>query len=128
MNMLNKAVKLLEGFGYSMKDGDAGLLQFCADRVCERIKNDCNISEIPDGLTNAAIQRTVGEFLGAKLAFDAKALINVEAARIVKSVSVGDTSTSFEVGGTPEERLKAAIGLLKKAGEGEMSCYRKIRW
>ncbi len=126
--MLNKAVKLLEGFGYSMKDGDAGLLQFCEDRVREHIKNDCNVSEIPEGLTNAAVQRTVGEFLGAKLAFDAKALIGVDAERVVKSVSVGDTSTSFEVGGTPEERLKAAIGLLKKAGEGEMACYRKIRW
>lgn len=128
MDMLNEAVKLLEGFGYLMKDGDTNLLQFCADRVCEHIRNDCNISEIPDGLAHLAVQRTVGEFLGAKLAFDAKALINVEAARIVKSVSVGDTSTSFEVGGTPEERLTAAIGLLKKAGEGELACYRKIRW
>ncbi len=128
MDMLNGAVKLLEGFGYEMKDGDAGLLQFCADRVCEHIRNDCNISEIPDGLAHLAVRRTVGEFLGAKLAFDAKALINVEAGRIVKSVSVGDTSTSFEVGSTPEERLKAAILLLKKAGEGEMACYRKIRW
>ncbi len=128
MDMLNEAVKLLEGFGYSMKDGDAGLLQFYADRVCEFIKNDCNISDIPDGLAHLAVQRAVGEFLGAKLAFDAKSLIGIDAGRVVKSVSVGDTSTSFEVGGTPEERLTAAIGLLKKAGEGELACYRKIRW
>ncbi len=128
MEMFNEAVKLLEGFGYSMKDGDAGLLQFCADRVCEHIRNGCNISEIPDGLAHLAVQQTVGEFLGAKLAFDAKSLISIDAERVVKSVSVGDTSTSFEVGSTPEERLRAAIGLLKKAGEGEMACYRKIRW
>ncbi len=128
MEMFNEAVKLLEVFGYSMKDGDAGLLQFYADRVCEFIKNDCNISDIPDGLAHLAVQRTVGEFLGVKLAFDAKSLISIDAERVVKSVSVGDTSTSFEVGGTPEERLTAAIGLLKKAGEGELACYRKIRW
>ncbi len=126
--MLNEAVKLLEGYGYSMKDGDAGLLQFCTDRVCEFIKNDCNTSDIPDGLAHLAVQRTVGKFLGAKLAFDEKSLIGVDVERIVKSVSVGDTSTSFEVGGTPEERMRAAIGLLKKAGEGETACYRKIRW
>lgn len=128
MELFNAAVKLLESFGYSMKDGDPGILKFYADRVCENIRNECNISEIPDGLAHLAVQRTVGEFLGAKLAFNTDHLIGVDAGRVVKSVSVGDTSTSFEVGKTPEERLSAALELLKKAGEGELACYRKIRW
>lgn len=128
MELFNAAFKLLEDIGYSMKDGDAGILKFYADRVCENIRNECNISEIPDGLAHLAVQRTVGEFLGAKLAFDTDSLIGVDTERVVKSVSVGDTSTSFEVGKNPEERLSAACELLKKAGKGELSCYRRIRW
>lgn len=128
MELFNAAAKLLEEYGYTLGDGDAAALGFAADKAAAFIRNDCNVSEIPDGLFHLAVQRTVGEFLGAKLAFDANSIIGVDAGRVVKSVSVGDTSTSFEVGATPEQRLSAAVELLKKAGEGELACYRKIRW
>lgn len=128
MELVNAAAKLLEGYGYTLRDGDAELLSFCVGRVSDYIKNECNISDIPDGLARLAAQRAVGEFLGAKLAFNSGDVIGVDAERVVKSVSVGDTSTSFEVGKTPRERLTAAAELLKRSGEGELACYRKIRW
>ena len=56
----------IKSFGYVLKDGDEVILTFSIQKVENTIKNDCNVSSIPGGLENIAIDMAAGEFLTAK--------------------------------------------------------------
>ena len=67
--MLDMVKARLQSFGYEIKDGDETILNFCIQKVESSIKNDCNVSSIPDGLVCIAVDMAVGEFLTAKKTF-----------------------------------------------------------
>lgn len=95
------------------------------------IKNDCNVSSIPDGLVNIAIDMAIGEFLTAKKTFAPNDIAGLDLDFAVKQIQTGDTNTVFATGEgslTPEQRLTAFINYLLTYGRDEFSCYRKIRW
>ena len=123
------AKKRLEAFGYAFKDSDAAVLGFSCDKTENHIKNDCNISEIPEGLFAVAVDMSVGEFLRSKKTFAPDDLAGLDLSAAVKQIQVGDTSTTFGDGSlTAEQRLDALINRLTTYGLGELSCYRRIRW
>lgn len=129
--MLGRVKERLASFGYAMKDGDEAILAFSAQKVENTIKNDCNISSIPDGLMNIAIDMAAGEFLLSKKAFDPAALEGLDLEYAVKQVQAGDTNTVFATGEgclTPEQRLDAFLRHLLAYGRDEFSCYRKVKW
>ena len=53
--MLERVKERLESLGYVLKDGDEVILTFSIQKVENTIKNDCNVSSIPGGLENIAI-------------------------------------------------------------------------
>ncbi len=129
--MFEKTVKRLEGFGYKLKAGDKAVLKFAVEKVTNTIKNECNVSMVPDGLMNIAVDMAAGEFLGAKKAFSAAEIEGLNLELAVKQIQVGDTSTVFAVGEgslTPEQRFDLFVEHLLNYGRGELACYRKIRW
>lgn len=129
--MLNKAVKRLESFGYEVKDADRTILKFAVEKAVNTVKNDCNVSEVPEGLLNIAVDMAVGEFLSAKKAFAPSDIAGLDLDLAVKQIQMGDTNTVFAVGEgslTPEQRLDGFINRLLTYGRGEFACYRKIRW
>ena len=129
--MLDKTVKRLEGFGYKLKVGDKAVLKFAVEKVTNTIKNECNVSMVPDGLMNIAVDMAAGEFLGAKKAFSAAEIEGLNLEIAVKQIQVGDTNTVFAVGEgslTPEQRFDLFVEHLLNYGRGELACYRKIRW
>ena len=129
--MLNKAVKRLESFGYEVKDADRTILKFAVEKVTNTVKNDCNVTEVPEGLLNIAVDMAVGEFLSAKKAFAPSDIAGHDLDFAVKQIQAGDTNTVFAVGDgsqTPEQRLDGFINRLLTYGRGEFACYRKIRW
>ena len=129
--MLDKTVKRLEGFGYKLKAGDKAVLKFAVEKVTNTIKNECNVSMVPDGLMNIAVDMAAGEFLRAKKAFSPSDISGLDLDFAVKQIQAGDTSTTFAVGDgslTPEQRLDLFIDRLLNYGRGELACYRKIRW
>ena len=67
--MLEQVKERLQSFGYELQDGDETILAFCIGKVEATIKNDCNVSEIPEGLVYIAIDMACGEFLTAKKTF-----------------------------------------------------------
>ena len=67
--MLERVKKRLESFGYALKDGDEAALAFSIQKVENTIKNDCNVSSVPEGLEMIAIDMAAGEFLSAKKTF-----------------------------------------------------------
>lgn len=129
MDILEAAKKRLGSFGYDFKDGDAAILDFAVNKAVNFIKNDCNISDIPEGLFEIAVDMAVGEFLRSKKTFAPQDIAGLDLSAAVKQIQVGDTSTTFGDGSlTAEQRLDALINRLTTYGLGELSCYRRICW
>ena len=129
--MMEQVKKRLESFGYVLKDGDKAILSFSIEKVTNTIKNDCNVSSVPDGLVNIAVDMAVGEFLTAKKTFSPDEIEGLDLDYAVKQIQEGDTSTVFATGEaslTPEQRLSSLLNYLLVHGRDEFSCYRKLRW
>ena len=129
--MLDKVVERLKSFGYEIQSGDEIILNFSVQKVENTIKNDCNVTEIPTGLENIAIDMVVGEFLTAKKTFASESISGLDLDYAVKQIQTGDTNTVFATGEsslTPEQRLNAFLSYLLIHGRDEFSCYRRIRW
>ena len=129
--MLEKVKERLQSFGYTLKDGDEVILNFSIQKVENTIKNDCNVSSIPDGLVNIAVDMAIGEFLTAKKTFSPNDIAGLDLDFAVKQIQTGDTNTVFATGEsslTPEQRLNDFVSYLLTYGRDEFSCYRKIRW
>lgn len=129
--LLDLAKERAESFGYEMQEGDEFALIFAFKKVRDTIRNDCNVSEIPEGLERIAVDMTVGEFLSAKKTFAPESLKGIDLDYAVKQIQTGDTNVSFAVGAgssTPEQRLNDFLNYLLTYGRSEFSCYRKIRW
>ena len=125
--MIEEVKERLKMFGYVFQNGDDLSVKFACEKVENTIKNDCNISEIPDGLMNVAVDMAAGEFFALKKVFEPSSLANIDLDEAVKQITEGDTTISFD-GSTPEARLDGFIECLKSYGREEFSCYRKIRW
>ena len=129
--MLEMVKERLRSFGYELQQGDEFALAFSIQKAENTIKNDCNVSSIPDGLMNIAVDMAVGEFLMAKKTFAPDALAGLDLDMAVKQIQTGDTNTVFAIGEgslTPEQRLNAFLNYLLTYGRSEFSCYRKLRW
>lgn len=120
-------VQRLASFGYIVTDDDTWVIGFCKDMVENHIKNTCNITSIPEGLVEIAVDRVCGEFLFVKKQTgQLDTTFNIEMA--VKSVQAGDTNVSFETTQSPETRFDTLTSYLQSRGEGDLISYRKIRW
>ena len=129
--MLEKIKNRLQSFGYELKDGDEAVIDFSIQKVENTIKNDCNVSSVPDGLFNIAVDMAVGEFLTAKKTFSPNDIPGLDLDFAVKQIQTGDTNTVFATGEanqTDEQRLNSFLNYLLTYGRSEFSCYRKIRW
>lgn len=129
--MLKTVKERLESFGYEWQEGDEFALSFAVQKVENSIRNNCNISSIPDGLMNIAADMAAGEFLTAKKTFSPDSVAGLDLDMAVKQIQTGDTNTVFATGEgslTAEQRLNAFLNYLLTYGRGELACYRKIRW
>ena len=129
--MLELVKARLDSFGYEVQENDESALRFAIKKAENTVKNDCNISAVPDGLMNIAADMAVGEFLLGKKTFSPDSLAGLDLNFAIKQIQTGDTNTVFATGGaslTAEQRLDALISRLLTYGRSGFSCYRKIRW
>lgn len=129
--MLERIKERLQSMGYAVKDSDDIAINFAMQKVENTIKNDCNVSAIPDGLMNIAIDMVVGEFLMSKKTFAPDDLLNFNLDSAIKQIQEGDTNISFAVGEgskTDEQRLDSFIDYLLNYGRDEFITYRRFRW
>ena len=129
--MLERIKERLRSIGYAVKDSDDITINFAMQKVENTIKNDCNISAIPDGLMHIAIDMVVGEFLMSKKTFAPNDLLNFNLGAAIKQIQEGDTNISFAVGEgskTDEQRLDGFIDYLLNYGRDEFITYRRFRW
>lgn len=129
--MLERIKERLQSLGYTVKDSDDIAINFAMQKVENTIKNDCNVSAIPDGLIHVAINMVVGEFLMSKKTFAPNDLLNFNLDAAIKQIQEGDTNISFAVGEgskTDEQRLDSFIDYLLNYGRDEFITYRRFRW
>jgi hypothetical protein len=108
---------------------DDVMLLFCRDKVTNHINNQTNLSEIPQGLHEIAVDMTVGEFLYAKKSMGALAIDTLDFDLIAKQIQDGDTNVSFavEATSTPEARFNSFIAYLQH-NETDFNRYRVLVW
>lgn len=128
---VKSVIERLTEIGYEVKESDTFSLTFCVEKVTNTIKNETNLSEVPDGLSNIAVDMAVGEFLLGKKTFAPDDITGLDLTGVVKEIKEGDTTTSFGIGEstqTPEQRLTTYINYLLNYGKAEFSSYRQLKW
>jgi hypothetical protein len=126
--MLDDVIERLASFGYTVTEADSWVLTFVIEKVENHIKNSCNISSIPEGLHQMAVDMVVGEFLMGKKAsgqLDESEIMNSEA---VTSIKLGDTQVNFGDDRTASQQLDSLIAFLMKGYEADLASYRKMAW
>lgn len=128
---VKSVIERLTEIGYEVKESDTFSLTFCVEKVTNTIKNETNLSEVPDGLSNIAVDMAVGEFLLGKKTFAPDDITGLDLTGVVKEIKEGDTTTSFGIGEstqTPEQRLTTYINYLLNYGKAEFSSFRRLKW
>lgn len=126
--MKNDVTQRLASFGYTVVQADDWMLDFIIQKVINHILNNCNISSIPEGLHQMAVDMVVGEFLMGKKAsgqLDESEIMNSEA---VTSIKLGDTQVNFDEDKTPSQQLDSLIAFLMKGYEADLTSYRCMKW
>lgn len=124
--------KRLESFGYSAVTENEAALTLALKTASDICKNDCNVSEVPEGLETIVIDMAVGEFLLVLKTFNPSSLSNIGLSfeSAVKELSEGDAKISFATEGnlSDEQKLDYLIGSLINGRRSEFACYRRLRW
>lgn len=121
--MLVDVKSRLDGLGFTVAAADEWVLSFCIDKVTNHIKNNCNISEVPQGLHEVAVDLICGEYLQGK--FNTGQLGDYSQA--VQKIKEGDTDITFASGMSDAELLKSLINSLQ-GREIDFAAYRCIKW
>lgn len=121
-------LKRLASFGYEPTEEDCWVICFTTGKVENHIKNSCNITSIPEGLFHIAVHRVCGEFLFTKKQTGKLDIENLDLTGAIKQISEGDTSVTFGDGTSDEEKFNLLVNYLLSNGEGDLLCFRKLRW
>lgn len=130
--MLDKVIERLQGLGYTPDESDMILLEIIIQIVTNSILNLCNLVALPSELLHVVVDRTCGEFFNQKKAVNSLEIGHIDFESVgVKSLQMGDTNIGFAVSdgeSTSEQRLNALIQKLLNSGEGELICFRRLKW
>lgn len=118
----------LSQFGYTVTDADSSAITYCISKVSEKIRNETNQNIVPDGLHVISTDIACGEFLQAKRTFMPGDLSSLNLDVAVKQISVGDTSTTFDVSSSDDKKLESFISYLLHCGDKQWSKYRRLSW
>lgn len=131
--MLEDTKKRLESIGFPVSNDpssfDETLLAFAIEKVTNHILVRTNLKEIPDKLTNVAIDMVVGEFLHSKHSTGQLDLSQFNFEAVTKQVQDGDTTVTFAVSDSysPEALFFSFLERMKH-GEVKWSDYRVLTW
>ena len=108
---------------------DDMLLKHAIDKVTNHINNQTNLTMIPLGLKEIAIDMVVGEFLLNKKAMGLLDIETLNFEAVAKQVQDGDTNVVFAIdnNNTPEAQFDAFI-LYLQHGNTDFIKYRVLTW
>lgn len=120
--MLDDVKERLKSLGFTVAEADNWVIEFCCEKVTSHIKNNCNVSAIPEGLREVAIDLACGEFLRGKFKSG-----GLDYERAVKRIKEGDTDVEFVAGLSDAELVNALIADLR-GREIDFAAHRRMRW
>lgn len=126
--MTELVVDRLVSLGYTPVDEDSWVIAFSAQKTINHVLNVTNCSEVPNGLTHVVVDMICGEFLNSKFMSGQLDLEGLDVDGMIQSVQQGDTSVTFSAEGSDEAKLKGLLSWLMNGKEGDLLCYRKMRW
>ena len=130
--MYEDVKKRLESLGYAFDDvADKWMVEFIIDKVTNTIKNECNVTAIPEGLNQVAVDMVCGEFLLAKKGSGQLDGFNVDLNSAgLKQTQSGDTNVVFAVDNlqSNEQRLDFLIKYLMNIDRAQFATYRRLKW
>ena len=115
----------LSSLGHEVTGDGEWIINFLIDKTFNHIKTVCNIKDIPDVLTQTACDMVVGEYLSQL--FVSGKLTDIEIEQTLQSRSMGDTSMTYTNGEDNATAFKAWLDGLKNK-DGELVCFRRLRW
>ena len=124
MDLLKDARVQLQSYDVTV---DETALSFAVGLIEEKIRNFCNVAEVPEGLFHTAVNMVCGEYLHqmqnlGKL--DAETF-PVDAA--IKSIEEGDVKISFMDNASASDRLTVFIQTLRGTNQ-DLMAFRRLRW
>lgn len=128
--MWKEAQGLLEAAGYALREGDAALLQLCAEYAEAGLLCDCNTGVLSPALEKAGAVRTVGAFLSVKQKFLPDDLVDFAVTGAVERLRLGDADVTFSESArsAAEKSMASLIAGLLHYGQGLVACERRVRW
>lgn len=108
---------------------DDYLINFAVKKTVDHINNQTNLTAVPEGLTNVAIDMAVGEFLFTKKSMGLLQIDALNFELISKRIKDGDTDVEFAVDAksTPEARFNSFLNHLQH-NEVDFTRYRVLLW
>lgn len=122
--------KRLKSFGYTVTNDDKFAITFIIDKVTNTIRNECNVTDIPDGLYQIAADMVCGEFLKGKAATGQLTDTNISTEAAIKQIKEGDTSITYAVsdGEDGGNSFDYFITFLLTYGKSQFATYRGFVW
>ena len=128
-SLIGPVLKRLDSLGYEANENDSFVIGFGIQKVENSIKNDCNVSEIPEGFSNIAVDMICGEILESLYHTGKLDVGSIALDGALASVTLGDATVSFDNSTSNNSgSFTALINSLKESGSGEFACYRSLRW
>ena len=118
----------LVSFGYTPTEDDAFSIAFGIQKVEHHILNMTNQNTIPEGLFEVMVDMVCGEVLNGLYGSGKLNIDGLDFDSIVKSMTEGDSSITFETNTTREDRFTQLVTQLMNGKGCDLLCFRKMRW
>lgn len=122
----NTVIVRLNALGYS-DVVDGFILKFIANKVENTIKNKTNLEQVPKELDYVFVDMVCGEFLKEKMSLGALSDNEIKGI-VVKSITEGDTSITYDINSSPRALFEALVNKLITPNEEEFIKYRVMVW
>ncbi len=120
-------VSKLDFLGFEITENDCDLISFCTKEVDRYIKNFINSKEYFDELEYIYVNKICIEYIDLKNLRGELPTDFIQDSTI-KTLVVGDTSTTYDTGMYNSLSTSNVIKLLRESGDRELTVFRKIRW
>lgn len=135
MEAISDMYDRLTALGFLIGEADTPLLAYTAAKAEQTVRNECNLSQVPEALRYAVVDLAASEFLLSRKAAPAEGGEKPAAwefGTAVRSVQEGDTTISYltagEGGVTQEMRLDTLISRLREDALEQLLPFRRLRW
>lgn len=121
--MLGKILDLILTITNKSVDIDTSILNYLITAETQRVLNIINCETLPTELEHVIVHRVVGAYLQTNIV----ALVGAENLDVPTQIKMGDTQVSFS-SKSAGDRLKEMAQLFVNYGEGELTCFRRLKW